>query len=197
MAGQPLSEVSPECSWAAQELLSIWKDCTNHLEKCLWDFLVPKRMVPLQTMNIDSLPIKGKNDVLSRMTVTEINVFRLLRGLYAIRKEFNLRFYFRGKPIKSWSFSHWCLQLFARAFNVSKTVPLLLVRKDSLCDDYKWKDWIICAAESLVTGRNFSHLLLLFSPSSFGLFDLTVALTGPVDAPEASSSAVIGKRRAS
>lgn len=97
VAGQPLSEVTSECSWAAQELLSTWKDCTNHSEKCLWDFLFPKRMVPLQTMNIDSLPVKGKNDLLSRTMVTEINVFRLLRGLYARRKEFNLRFYLRGK----------------------------------------------------------------------------------------------------
>lgn len=31
VAEQPLSEVTPECSWAAQEVLSIWKDCTNHL----------------------------------------------------------------------------------------------------------------------------------------------------------------------
>lgn len=158
MAGQPLSEVPPECTWAAQELLSIWKDCRNHLEKCLWDFLVPKIMVPLQTMSIDSLPIKGKNYISSRMAVTEINVFRLLRWLYTIRKEFNLRFYFRGKPIKSWSFSRWCLQLFASTFNVSRTVPLLLVRKDSLCDDYEWKDWIICAAEKVSWLGGIPHI---------------------------------------
>lgn len=57
-----------------------------HLEKCLREFLFPKRMVPLQTMNIDSLPNKGKNDLLSRTMVTEINVFMLLRGLQARRK---------------------------------------------------------------------------------------------------------------
>lgn len=72
VVGQTLSEVTPECSWAAQELLSIQKDCTNYLEKCLWDFLFPKRMVPLQTMNIDSLPVKEENDLLSRMMVTEM-----------------------------------------------------------------------------------------------------------------------------
>jgi len=35
VTGQPLSELTPECSWASQELLSIGKDCSNHVEKCL------------------------------------------------------------------------------------------------------------------------------------------------------------------
>lgn len=37
-------------------------------------------------------------------------------------------------------------------------MPLFLVKKDSLCDDYKWKDWIIPAAEKVPWLGRIPHI---------------------------------------
>lgn len=138
VVGQPLSEVTAECSWATHEFL-------QSLRKVPLRLPFPKKNGTSTDRELASLPVKGKNYSVGdrnqcfNITETIIHKERILHFGVSLKRQ---------KALKQ-SFPHWCLQPSARALNVSRTAPLFLARKDSLCDDYKWKDWIIHAAEKV------------------------------------------------